>query len=94
MWAQAAATALLIIVVVLRPAEIHWWRAGHISNEVLAFLLVARFPTVAAIVATAVGAHPAQVIVATMAAGAVGALLYRPAVRKAEQRHADRTAGL
>jgi len=75
---QGVLTALVIIAaVVSRPVEVRLWRAGSLSDEAMAILLLGRFPVVVLLFAVIGGGAPPVVLAVTALAALPALALYR-----------------
>lgn len=80
---QTLGLALLVIaMVVTRPWEERRWRAGRLSDEASARLVVARLPFLAIGFGLLTGMSPAWLVVAGVVGAVAGILLYPVAVRR------------
>ena len=93
MTASAVALTLIAFTIVLRPAEVHWWKGGHLSDETLATLFVVRVPVLTFLLTWASGFGFIALMVVLALASVLAVVQYTPALRNARARRgAERRA--
>jgi hypothetical protein len=83
---------LMVLLVVTRPLEERWWKAGRISDRVAAWLIAGRLVVLAAGFGVIVGLAPVEVLVLT-GIGLLAAFILEPVAQRriAAVRDRDRT---
>ena len=81
--------ALLIVLVASRPFEVRAWRAGRLSNQWAAILIVARFPLIGLAVGIFSGVNVATIVALVVLMSVPALLLYRWTLNRLRKAHLE-----
>jgi hypothetical protein len=81
--------ALLIVLVASRPFEVRAWRAGRLSDQWAAILIVARFPLIGLAVGIFSGVNVATIVALVVLMSVPALLLYRWTLNRLRKAHLE-----